>query len=51
MMPNCPKCTSILFETEVLRDCDVTEPALACSNSTCDFLVSDSLGEFLYDDC
>ena len=51
MMPNCPKCTSILFETEVLRDCDVTEPALACSNELCDFLVSDSLGEFLYDDC
>ena len=51
IMPSCPKCTAILFETDVLRGCDVTEPALACSNAHCDFIVSDSLGEFLYDDC
>ena len=51
IMPSCPKCTAILFETDVLRGCDVTEPALACSNPSCDFIVSDSLGEFLYDDC
>ncbi len=47
----CPKCNNKLFETDVLRGCDITEPALACTNGQCDFFVSDTLGEFLYDDC
>ena len=47
----CPKCNNKLFETNVLKGCDITEPALACSNGQCDFFVSDTLGEFLYDDC
>ena len=51
IMPSCPKCTSILFETDVFRGCDITEPALACRNPSCNFIVSDTLGEFLYDDC
>ena len=50
MMPNCPKCKSPLFATEVLKGCDITDPALACTNSKCDFLVCDTIGEFLYDD-
>lgn len=50
-MTNCPKCKSCLFETDVLKGCDITEPSLACSNENCDFLVSETLGEFLYDDC
>ena len=50
MMPNCPKCKSPLFATEVLKGCDITDPALACTNSKCYFLVCDTIGEFLYDD-
>ena len=42
----CPKCNNKLFETDVLK-----ESALACTNGQCDFFVSDTIGEFLYDDC
>jgi len=50
MMPICPKCESHLFSTEVLKGCDISDQALACTNPKCDFLVCDNLGEFLYED-
>ncbi len=49
MMPNCPKCKAELFRTDVGWENE--KPALACTNPKCDFLISDTLGDFLYDDC
>ena len=48
-IPNCPKCESKLIEFELGYDGDQTKPALACDNVDCDFIVSDTLNEFLFD--
>tara|TARA_Y100000593_G_C4208604_1_gene285619 strand:+ start:147 stop:305 length:159 start_codon:yes stop_codon:yes gene_type:complete len=50
-IPNCPKCTSALRETEFLITEDDTKPGLECINPHCSFVVCELLGEFLYDDC
>ena len=49
-LPNCPKCVSPLKAAEFLISEDDTKTGLECSNTYCDFIVCEMLGEFLFED-
>ena len=47
---NCPKCISPLKEAEFAISEDETQTGLECSNTHCNFMVCEMLGEYLFDD-
>ena len=47
---NCPKCISPLKEAEFAISEDETQTGLECSNTHCNFMVCEMLGEYLFED-